>query len=215
MDSVLQAHAGPGQSNRSPPRERGSVRGPVQPDGRDRRGLRGTSERVGETGDAARGEDDGRGQLHGAGPRREGPEEELPERQRSVRCSSRPGLRAESVSHLQLWSHAEHQTFLHLPYGGNLEIELYLHHTNVSIVYRPKSDNVDRVVVDQGVLVTPMDPQLEGRLTVDGSDLFMKKVLEADTGVFKVTDLTGFTVAHVYIEVERKRKVSATRVCSL
>lgn len=119
------------------------------------------------------------------------------------------------MSHLQLWSHAEHQTFLHLPYGGNLEIELYLHHTNVSIVYRPKSDNVDRVVVDQGVLVTPMDPQLEGRLTVDGSDLFMKKVLEADTGVFKVTDLTGFTVAHVYIEVERKRKVSATRVCSL
>uniref|UniRef100_A0A3P8WVF0 Uncharacterized LOC103393887 n=1 Tax=Cynoglossus semilaevis TaxID=244447 RepID=A0A3P8WVF0_CYNSE len=99
----------------------------------------------------------------------------------------------------------EHQTFLHLPYGGNLEIELYLHHTNVSIVYRPKSDNVDRVVVDQGVLVTPMDPQLEGRLTVDGSDLFMKKVLEADTGVFKVTDLTGFTVAHVYIEVEPYR----------
>ncbi|XP_058474524.1 uncharacterized protein LOC131447087 [Solea solea] len=99
----------------------------------------------------------------------------------------------------------EHQEFEHLGYGKNLEMKLYLHYTNVSVVYRPKADNQDRVIVDQGVLVTPLDPLLEGRLTVHGSKLIMKKVQEADSGVFKVTDLAGFVVAHVYIEVEAYR----------
>uniref|UniRef100_A0A3B4YGU4 Uncharacterized LOC111645598 n=1 Tax=Seriola lalandi dorsalis TaxID=1841481 RepID=A0A3B4YGU4_SERLL len=96
----------------------------------------------------------------------------------------------------------EHQNFMHLSYGGNLKMKLYLHRSNLNIVYRPKSDNHDRVILDQGVLVTPLDPQLEGRLTVEGSELIMKKVRVADTGVFKLTDLAGFPVAHVYIEVE-------------
>ncbi|XP_027142434.1 uncharacterized protein LOC104929041 isoform X1 [Larimichthys crocea] len=96
----------------------------------------------------------------------------------------------------------EHQNFLHLSYGGNLKMKLYLHYSNLNIVYRRKSDNQDRLIVDQGVLVTPLDPMLEGRLTVEGSLLMMKKVNVADTGVFKVTDLSGFTVAHVYIEVD-------------
>ncbi|XP_018529635.1 uncharacterized protein LOC108881912 [Lates calcarifer] len=96
----------------------------------------------------------------------------------------------------------EHQTFMHLPYGGNLKMKLYLHYSHLNIVYRPKSDNQDRVIVDQGVLVTPLDPLLEGRLTVEGSELNMKKVHVADIGVFKVTDLAGYPVAHVYIEVE-------------
>ncbi|XP_035537786.1 uncharacterized protein LOC118343139 [Morone saxatilis] len=95
----------------------------------------------------------------------------------------------------------EHQNFLRLNYGGNLKVKLYLHHSNVNIVYRPKSDNQDRVIVDQGVLVTPLDPLLEGRLIVEGSELIMKKVHVADTGLFKVTDLSGYPVAHVYIEV--------------
>lgn len=84
-------------------------------------------------------------------------------------------------------------------------MKLYLHYSNLNIVYRRKSDNQDRLIVDQGVLVTPLDPMLEGRLTVEGSLLMMKKVNVADTGVFKVTDLSGFTVAHVYIEVDGKR----------
>lgn len=86
-------------------------------------------------------------------------------------------------------------------------MKLYLHHSKLNIVYRPKSDNQDRVILDQGVLMTPLDHGLEGRLTVEGSELIMKKVHVADTGVFKVTDLAGFTVAHVYIEVDGKRKI--------
>ncbi|XP_030267643.1 uncharacterized protein LOC115578693 isoform X2 [Sparus aurata] len=95
-----------------------------------------------------------------------------------------------------------HQTFLRPTNGDNLKIKLYLHHSNFNIVYRSKSDNQDRSVLSQGVLVTPLDPQLEGRLTVEGSQLIFKKVHVSDTGVFKVTDLAGFPVAHVHIEVQ-------------
>lgn len=86
-------------------------------------------------------------------------------------------------------------------------MKLYRHYANVNIVYRPKSGNQDRVILDQGVLVTPLDPLLEGRLTVEGSELSIKKVQVADSGVFKVTDQAGFPVAHVYVEVEGMNQI--------
>lgn len=100
----------------------------------------------------------------------------------------------------------EHQNFIHLSYGDNLKMKLYLHHSKVNVVYRPNSDHQDRVILDQGVLVAQLDPLLEGRLTVEGSVLILKKVHMADKGIFKVTDLAGLPVAHVYIEVEGKRQ---------
>ncbi|XP_028317523.1 uncharacterized protein LOC114472464 [Gouania willdenowi] len=96
----------------------------------------------------------------------------------------------------------EHQTFVHLPHGHDLRMKLYLHHSNLNIVYRSKLDNVDRGVVEQGVPVEPLDPLLEGRLTVEGSELHMKKFTVSDAGVFVVTDLAGFVVAHVYVRME-------------
>lgn len=94
-------------------------------------------------------------------------------------------------------------------------MKLYVHHANLSIVYRPKSDNQERLILDQGVLVTPLDPALEGRVTVEGSELIMKKVHVADTGVFKVTDQAGFPVAHVYVEVDGKKETTNTSKCSI
>ncbi|XP_074542279.1 uncharacterized protein LOC141802619 [Halichoeres trimaculatus] len=96
----------------------------------------------------------------------------------------------------------EHQVFPHLSYGANLKMKLYLDHSLLNIVYFPKSDNRPRAVLDQGVLVSPLDPMLEGRVTVSGSELIMKKLHVADIGFFKVTDLAGFPVANVYIDVE-------------
>ncbi|CAL9690851.1 unnamed protein product [Knipowitschia caucasica] len=96
----------------------------------------------------------------------------------------------------------EHQNFMHLSYGANLKMNTYLHHSGVSVVYRPKGDSQDRAVVEQGVVVSPLDPQLEGRLTVEGAVIHMKKLHESDTGVFRITDLAGNSVALVYIEVE-------------
>ncbi|XP_020502267.1 uncharacterized protein [Labrus bergylta] len=95
-----------------------------------------------------------------------------------------------------------HQIFMKLAYGANLKMKLYLHYSNLNIVYMPKSDNRPRVILDQGVLVTHLDPMLEGRLSVEGSELMMKKLHVADIGVFMVTDLDGLLVAHVYVEVE-------------
>lgn len=94
-------------------------------------------------------------------------------------------------------------------------MKLYINHSNVTIVYRPKSDNVDRMIVDRGVVAEPLDPLLEGRLIVEGSELIMKKVQVADMGVFKVTDLAGFPVAHIYVEVDGKMNLEGKRKAPL
>lgn len=98
----------------------------------------------------------------------------------------------------------DHQDFKQLSSGDSLRMKLYLPHSSVSITYRPKSDSQARVIVDRGVLVTPMDPLLEGRVNLEGSELIVKKVQVSDSGAFKVMDLAGFPVATVYIDVARK-----------
>lgn len=52
--------------------------------------------------------------------------------------------------------------------------------------------------------MTPLDPQLEGRVSLEGSELIIKKVQMADMGVFKVSDLAGFHVANIYVDVVGK-----------
>ncbi|KAL6099361.1 uncharacterized protein ACO6RY_01196 [Pungitius sinensis] len=96
----------------------------------------------------------------------------------------------------------EHQDFLRPVHGENVKIKLYLQHSNVNVVYTPKSDSLDRIILDQGVLMEPLEPVMEGRLSVQGSQLNIKNIHVTDTGIFKVTDQAGFPVAHVYIEVE-------------
>lgn len=81
---------------------------------------------------------------------------------------------------------------------------MYLHYSGLNIVYRPKSDGAERVILEQGVLASPLDPQLEGRVTVEGSELIIKKVQMSDSGVFRVSDLAGFHVADIYINVVGK-----------
>ncbi|XP_077364308.1 uncharacterized protein LOC144008101 isoform X2 [Festucalex cinctus] len=99
----------------------------------------------------------------------------------------------------------EHQDFLHPFNGADMTVKLYLHHAEVNVVYRPKSGHQDRPILERGVLVTAEDPQLAGRVSVDGSELLVKKVRGSDVGVFKITDLAGFPVAHVYVEVVASR----------
>lgn len=62
--------------------------------------------------------------------------------------------------------------------------------------------------MEQGVPASPLDPQLEGRLTVEGSELVIKKVQMSDSGVFRVSDLAGFHVADIYINVVGKGKTT-------
>ncbi|XP_072531618.1 uncharacterized protein [Salminus brasiliensis] len=96
----------------------------------------------------------------------------------------------------------EHQTFMHLHYDGTLKIKLYVNHTMVNMVYTPDSDHKDRIILHQGKLVVPLDDMLDGRVSVEGSMFYLKKVKVSDMGVFRVTDLSGFRIADVYVNVE-------------
>ncbi|KAL7883075.1 hypothetical protein SRHO_G00007330 [Serrasalmus rhombeus] len=96
----------------------------------------------------------------------------------------------------------EHQIFMRLQYDATLKTKLYINHTKVNIIYTPDSDHKDRIILDQGELVMPLDPLLDGRVSVEGSMFYLKKVKVSDMGVFRVTDLTGFRIADVYVNVE-------------
>ncbi|XP_054620485.1 uncharacterized protein LOC129173509 [Dunckerocampus dactyliophorus] len=95
----------------------------------------------------------------------------------------------------------EHQDFLHPSSGADVAMRLYLHHSHANVVYRPKSGHQDRLILERGVLMTPQNPPLGGRLNAEGSELVLKNVRMSDTGVFKVTDWAGFPVAYIYVNV--------------
>ncbi|KAK7899340.1 hypothetical protein WMY93_020193 [Mugilogobius chulae] len=138
---------------------------------------------------------------------------------RSVRMSDEGSFtvldKNEKVKRKNCLNVREHQNFMHLTYGSNLKMNLYLHYSSLNVVYRSKSDKQDRPIVDQGVVVAPLDSQLEGRLTVEGAVIHMKKLLESDTGLFKITDLAGNLVAHVYIEVELHKRNEKSKKLTL
>ncbi|CAL8292664.1 unnamed protein product [Merluccius merluccius] len=96
----------------------------------------------------------------------------------------------------------KHEDFLHLEYGETLRLNLYLNHSRVSVTYTPSWDRRARPVLDQGVLVVPQDPLLDGRLSVEDSQLLLRKSRVADRGMFRVTDLLGFAVADAHIQVD-------------
>ncbi|XP_062841659.1 uncharacterized protein LOC134301048 [Trichomycterus rosablanca] len=96
----------------------------------------------------------------------------------------------------------EHQNFMYLKYDGTLKINLYINHSKVHMIYIPDSDHKHQVILDQGQLVEPLDQILEGRAFTEGSVFYLKKVKVSDAGVFKLTDLTGFRIADVYVNVE-------------
>ncbi|CAB1351133.1 unnamed protein product [Coregonus sp. 'balchen'] len=96
----------------------------------------------------------------------------------------------------------EHQNFVHLSYGSTLKINLFVDHTKVNLMYTPDWDRKERVILEHGELVVPVDPSLDGRLTVEGSMCILERVRVSDMGLFRVTDLLGFPVTNIYLEVE-------------
>ncbi|KAI1901948.1 hypothetical protein AGOR_G00039680 [Albula goreensis] len=96
----------------------------------------------------------------------------------------------------------EHQNFVRLPYAGTLKINLILDHSKVRVLYTPDSDRRERLIVEHGELVVPMDPSLDKRLSLDGSMCILERVRFSDSGLFRVTDLQGLPVSNVYLEVE-------------
>ncbi|KAJ8000077.1 hypothetical protein DPEC_G00201110 [Dallia pectoralis] len=96
----------------------------------------------------------------------------------------------------------DHLIFIHPSYGNTVKINMLVDYTKANLVYTPNSDRRDRVILKEGELVMPMDPLLERRLTVEGSMCILEKVRVSDMGLFKVTDLSGFPVTNVHLEVQ-------------
>ncbi|CAL8253930.1 unnamed protein product [Lota lota] len=96
----------------------------------------------------------------------------------------------------------KHEDFLHLEYGETLRLNLHQSPSRVSVTYTPSWDQRARPVLDRGVLVEPLDPLLDGRLSVEDSRLLLRKTRVADRGMFRVTDLAGFPVADAHVLVD-------------
>lgn len=89
-------------------------------------------------------------------------------------------------------------------YGETLKIKLHVDHTKVKMVYIPDSDHKERLIMDQGELMLPVESVFEGRASVEGSIFYLKKIKVSDMGVFRVMDFSGFRIADVYLHVERE-----------
>lgn len=96
----------------------------------------------------------------------------------------------------------EHHIFAHLKYDKTLKINLYLDNTKVSLAYIKDTERKERLILDQGKLVMPMDPALDGRISIERSIVFLKQVRSSDMGVFRVRDQLGFHISDVHLEVD-------------
>ncbi|XP_057210669.1 uncharacterized protein LOC130566872 [Triplophysa rosa] len=96
----------------------------------------------------------------------------------------------------------DHHIFEHLKYGGTLKIKLHVDYTKVRMVYIPDTDHKERLILDQGELVMPLDPALDGRVSVEESMFYLRKVKVSDMGLFRVMHFSGFRIADVYLHVE-------------
>jgi len=56
--------------------------------------------------------------------------------------------------------------------------------------------------MENGELILPPNLDLEGRLSLENSMFLLTDVKASDAGVFSVTDLQGFLVSDVHLEME-------------
>ncbi|XP_029958973.1 cadherin-related family member 5 [Salarias fasciatus] len=100
----------------------------------------------------------------------------------------------------------EHHNFVTLPQDARLKINLILNSSLVQLYYRPKSESTPHLLLDKGEFTNArIDLGLEDRLSLDGSVVYLDQVKRADVGEFKITDLQGFTVSNVHLELEPYR----------
>ncbi|XP_077066385.1 uncharacterized protein LOC143720636 [Siphateles boraxobius] len=95
-----------------------------------------------------------------------------------------------------------HQIFETLSHGGTLKVNLHLDSSLARLVYTPKSDNHNYLIMEGGELTLPPNLDLEGRLSLENSMCLLTDVMASDVGVFSVTDLQGFLVSDVHLEME-------------
>ncbi|XP_042627982.1 uncharacterized protein LOC109074569 [Cyprinus carpio] len=98
-----------------------------------------------------------------------------------------------------------HQIFVTLSYGGTLKINLHMNNSLTRLLYKPHSDKYKYLIMENGQLNLPPNLDLEGRLSLEDSLCLLTDVRASDAGVFSVTDLEGFLVSDVHLEMEPYR----------
>ncbi|KAJ8273211.1 hypothetical protein GJAV_G00099000 [Gymnothorax javanicus] len=99
----------------------------------------------------------------------------------------------------------EYHKFEELSYGSTLKINLIVDSSKVTVQYKQKSTGRARLIIDRGELVEPLDPSLGKRFSVDGTMCTLEGVRFSDSGWFQVTDLQGFIISEIELEVEAYR----------
>ncbi|XP_070767915.1 uncharacterized protein [Enoplosus armatus] len=97
----------------------------------------------------------------------------------------------------------EHQNFETLPLGKRLKIKLILNSSLVHLYYSPNYDPTPRLLLDKGEFTSAQaELSLQDRLSMEGSMVFLDQVKASDAGLFKITDILGFTVSSIHLGIQ-------------
>ncbi|KAM4567470.1 uncharacterized protein V3H82_011745 isoform 1-T2 [Fundulus diaphanus] len=103
----------------------------------------------------------------------------------------------------------EHKNFATLSQGERLKISLILNSSLVQLYYTPESDRAAVLLMDKGEFTSAQaDFGFEDRLSLDGSVVYLEQIKASDVGLFKITDLQGFTVSTVQLGLKPYRMES-------
>lgn len=97
----------------------------------------------------------------------------------------------------------EHQNFVTLPYGKTVKINLILNSSLVRLNYTRNRDPTPYLLMDKGEFTSARtELGIEDRLSMEGSLVFLDQVRSSDAGQFKITDLLGFPVSIIHLEIQ-------------
>ncbi|XP_026226319.1 uncharacterized protein si:dkeyp-77h1.4 [Anabas testudineus] len=97
----------------------------------------------------------------------------------------------------------DHQIFQTLLDGKRLKINLILNSSLIKLYYTPDNDPTEHLLMDKGQFTRAQEDLGFGdRLSMEGSLVFLDQVKHKDAGVFKITDILGFTVATIHLQIQ-------------
>ncbi|KAL6489465.1 hypothetical protein MHYP_G00032060 [Metynnis hypsauchen] len=101
----------------------------------------------------------------------------------------------------------EHQNFADVPYGGTFKFNLHLNSSSAHVIYFEDSSPSARswVIMEKGELTLPPERDMEGRFTLEDSMCILEQVKASDGGLYQVTDMQGFVVSNVHLQVQAYR----------
>ncbi|CAJ1062566.1 neural cell adhesion molecule 1 isoform X2 [Xyrichtys novacula] len=96
-----------------------------------------------------------------------------------------------------------HISFLTLPYGTKLKINLIPNSSLVQLYYTPNRDPTPRLLLEKGEFTSAKEElNLQDRLSMEGSLVYLDQVTRVDEGLFEIKDVLEFVVSQIDLIVE-------------